>query len=86
MVDIIAASGTVFLRDINVVQEAVRAGTNYDARHQRLYRQWSDFCSTLLVNTNLQDPCIPHIERLQVYSHRIRHAKFCKSWMDLLGK
>ena len=86
MADLPPASGTYFLRDLNAVQEAVQAGTTQDTRYQRLYWQWSDFCAILLVNPTLQDPSIHCIEILQVYVHRIQHAKYPNLWMDLLGK
>ena len=64
----------------------MRSGTTQDARHQRLYRKWADFCATLSVNPNLQDPSIPRIELLQVYGHCVWNAKYSKRRVDRLGK
>ena len=86
MVDLPSSTGTTFLCYLNTAQEAVQAGTTQDTRQQRLYRQWADFCATLLVNPTPQDPSIPRIELLQVYSHRVRHTKYSKRRMDRLGK
>ena len=55
-------------------------------RQQRLYQQWANLCVTLSVNPALQDPSIPHIEILRVYSHLVRHAKNYKHRMERLGK
>ena len=47
-----------------------------------MYWQWSALCATLLANTTLQDPSIPCIKILQVYGHRVWHAKYSKCRMD----
>ena len=86
MADLPFSAETAFLKDLNDAQEAVRAGTTQDAEHQRLYRQWDDFCATLPVNPTLQDPFIPCIDLLQVYSHQVWHAKYSKRRMEQLGK
>ena len=39
-----------------------------------------------MVNPTFQDPPIPRIELLQVYGHRVWHAKYLKCRMDRLGK
>ena len=82
MADLPSSAGTAFLRDLNAAQEEMRAGTTQDARQQRLYWQWADFCATLSVNPTLQDPSIPRIELLQVYGHLVWHAKYVKRQMD----
>ena len=53
------AAVTAFMYDIHTVKEAVRAGTTQDAQQKRLYRQWANSCSTLLVNPNIQDSPLP---------------------------
>ena len=68
------ATKTAFLRDIHTVQEAVQAGITQDVRQLRLYRQWADFCDTLSVNPDLQDPSIPFIELLQVYGYQFQRS------------
>ena len=47
------AAGTSFLHDLHAVQEAVWVRTTQDVWQQRLYKQWTNFCSTLLVNPAL---------------------------------
>ena len=66
------------MRDIHNAQEAVQGGTKQDARQQILYRQWADFCYTLLVGPTLQDSSLPQVEILQVYGYRVRHAHYSK--------
>ena len=78
--------GTSFLCNINAAQGAVRAGTTQYVRQKRLYRQWDDFCATLLVNLSLKYPSIPCINPLQVYGHRVWHSKCSKYWMGRLGR
>ena len=55
---------TDFMHDIHATQEAVRAGTTQDAQHQRLCRQWDDFCSTLLVVPIIQDSYLTQVDIL----------------------
>ena len=86
MEDLPPAAGTAFLRDLKAAHEAVRAGTTQDVRQQRMYQQWTDLCSTLLVNPDIQDPSIPHIELLQVYGHRFQHTQHSKRQVERLGK
>ena len=86
MADLPPAAGTAFLHDLKAVQEIMQAVTTQDARHQRLYRKWAGLCATLLVNSTLQYSSISRIELLQVYGHRVRHAKYSKRRMDRLGK
>ena len=86
MEDLPPISRSDFLRDLHATQEAIRAGTTQDARHQKLYKQWSNFCITLEVNCALQDPSVPRMEVLQVYGHRVRHAQYSKRQVDQLGK
>ena len=45
-------------------------GTTQDYCQQRLYKQWSDFCATVKINPDLQDPSVPRVEVLQVYRQR----------------
>ena len=59
--------------------------TFQDAIKKRLYWQWANFCSTLLVNPILRDPSIPRIKLLQVYIYHIWNAKYSKRRMDQLG-
>ena len=80
------AAGSAFLRDLHAAQEAVRAGTTQDSRQQRLYKQWSNFCTTLKINPTLQDSSVLHAEVLQVYGHQVRHAEYSKRRVDQLGK
>ena len=61
-------------------------GTTKDVQHYRLYRQWSDFYSTLLVNPTLQDYSLPWVNILQVYRHRVLHALYSKQNLDQLEK
>ena len=86
MVDLPPVVGTSFLHDVHAVKEAVQAGTTQDVRQQRLYQQWADFCTTLLVNPDLQYPSIPRIKLLHVYLNWVRHTKYYKRWMHRLGK
>ena len=66
---------TDFLRDTHTAQEDVQADTTQDTRHQRMYQQWNDFCSTMLVNLDLQDPSIHHIKLLHVYGNQVHHTQ-----------
>ena len=74
------------MHDIGAAQEAVQDVIAQYVRQQRLYRQWDDFCATLLFNPNIHDISIPCIAILQVYSHRVQHAKYSKLRMGRLGK
>ena len=51
-----------------------------------MYQQWTDLCSTLLVNTALKDPSVPHIELVQVYGKRVRHTHYSKRRVGKIGK
>ena len=86
MDDFPPAAGSAFLRDLHAAQEAMRAGTTQDSCQQRLYKQWSNFCTTLKINPTLQDSSVLHAEVLQVYGHRVRHAEYSKRRVDQLGK
>ena len=79
-------SATAFMCDICAAQEAIRAGTTQDARQQRLYWQWENFFSTLLVGPTFQDSSLPRVEILRVYGHMVRHAQYSKRRVDQLGK
>ena len=61
-------------------------GTTQDAQQQKLYQKWTNFCSTLLINHDLQDSSIPRIDILQVYGQRFRHTHYSKHQVDRLGK
>ena len=79
MADLTPATRTTFLCDLHTAQEAAQAGSTHDAiqqrlYQQRLYQQRTDFCSTLSVNPDLQDPSIPCIKIFQVYGHWVCHA------------
>ena len=74
------------MHDLHAVQESVQAGTTQDVQQQSLYHQWTDLCSTLLVNPALQDPFIPRIELIQVYEPLFRHAQYSKCQVNRLGK
>ena len=86
MEDTPLVGGYALLRDIHYAQESVRAGTIQDARQQKLYKQWSDFCATLAINPALQDPSVPRIELLKVYGRRIRNTQYSKRQVGQLGK
>ena len=73
MVDLPPAARSDFLCDIHAEQEAEKVGTTQDARQQKIYKQWRDLCSTLLINPALQYPLVPCIKALQVYRHRVQH-------------
>ena len=72
--------------DIHDVQEVLRVGTTQDTRHQRLYRQWDNLWSTLLVNPDIQDPPISQIYILQVYGRIVHHNHYNKPHLDQIGK
>ena len=86
MADRPPAARTAFLSDLNAFHEAMRDGTTQDARQQRMYQHWVDLCATLSVNHILQDPSIPCIELLQVYSHHVWNSKYSKHQMNRLVK
>ena len=71
-------AGTSFLCDFHAAPETVRAGTTQDTRQKRLYQQWTDSFSNLLINHALQDPPLCRIEILQVYEHRVQYAQYFK--------
>ena len=64
----------------------MQSGTTQDSCHQRLYKQWSNFCATLNINPAIQDPSVPRAEVPQFYGHHVRHTQYSKRREERLGK
>ena len=59
--------------DLRAAQKDVRVGNMSDTHMAFLYNQFREFCTTLQIEHQLDDPDLPVAEILQVYSYRVRH-------------